>query len=529
MIVDNHTRDNQGSVPVKPNILFIQVDQLNALSLAAYGNRVTRTPNLDRLAENGAVFETACCNFPLCAPSRFSMATGQLCSTIGAFDNAAEMGAEFPTYAHYLRDLGYQTALSGKMHFIGPDQHHGFETRLTADLYPADFSWVPNWADEGERDTNDARSVLVSGVCARSVQIDFDEEVTFRARRHLYDIARSADDRPFFLQVSYTHPHEPYLCTQEFWDLYEGVEIPLPRVPAMRANEHDAHSIRVLRDFGMLDLTFADEDILRARRAHYGAISFIDRMIGALLDTLNATGADRNTVIVFTADHGEFLGERGMWFKKHFYEPALRVPLFIHAPWIAPQRVGVAASLVDLLPSFNGLATGSVWTPEIEPLEGDDLTAFLDLPGPGPERTIRAEYLAESALAPIFMLRRGRWKYIASSADPALLFDLESDPDELHNLAGRPEHAGIEAAFREAVATGWDEAALTERILLSQRRRALILRAQMKGLRPRWNHGEAPGEKVAWYRGEQGYNEWAFDFLPDPAVPQEIAPRQGAG
>ncbi|MGB7205229.1 MAG: sulfatase-like hydrolase/transferase, partial [Anderseniella sp.] len=122
-----------------PNILFVQVDQLTARSLRAYGDKICHSPNLDRLAENGVVFETAYCNFPLCAPSRFSMATGQLCSTIGAYDNAAEMPASAPTYAHYLRDLGYQTTLSGKMHFIGPDQYHGFETRLTADLYPADF------------------------------------------------------------------------------------------------------------------------------------------------------------------------------------------------------------------------------------------------------------------------------------------------------------------------------------------------------------------------------------------------------
>lgn len=502
-----------------PNILFLQVDQLNALSLAAYGNTVTRTPNLDRLAGTGAVFETAYCNFPLCAPSRFSMATGQLCSTIGAFDNAAEMGAEYPTYAHYLRALGYQTALSGKMHFIGPDQFHGFETRLTADLYPADFSWVPNWADEGERDTNDPRSVLVSGICERSVQIDFDEEVTFKAKRHLYDIARSSDDRPFFLQVSYTHPHEPYLCRRAFWDLYEGIDIPSPRVPAMRANQHDAHSVRILKDFGMLNYAFKDTDILRARRAHYGAISYVDAMIGEILDTLKATGAGSNTAIVFTADHGEFLGERGMWFKKHFFEPSLRVPLIVHAPWIKPQRIREFASLADLLPTFNGLATGSIWEPTVEPLEGADLTAYLDRPDATPERVIHAEYLAETALAPIFMIRQGRYKYITSSRDPALLFDVESDPDELVNLADDAAHSGTVAALRKAVEAKWNEPALTERIRLSQRRRQMILKAQTGGVPPRWNHGEAPGEKVSWYRGEQGYNEWAFDYLPEGGKP----------
>ena len=505
------------------NILFIQVDQLCAHSLAAYGNQIVKTPNLDRLAERGAVFETAYCNFPLCAPSRFSMATGQLCSTIGAFDNAAEMGAEFPTYAHYLRDLGYQTALSGKMHFIGPDQYHGFETRLTADLYPADFSWAPNWAAEGKRDTNDPQSVLVSGICERSVQIDFDEEVTFKAKKHLWDMARSGDDRPFFLQVSYTHPHEPYLCRREWWDFYEGADIPLPRVPAMRADQHDAHSIRILQDFGMLDYAFKDEDILRARQAHYGAISYLDAMIGELLDVLASTGADQNTAIIFTADHGEFLGERGMWFKKHFFEPSLRIPLMISGPGIAAQRVSEMASLVDLLPTFCGLATGRTWESELEPLAGADLTAYLDRPSQPPERTIRAEYLAEAALAPIFMVRRGPYKYIASSADPAMLFNVLDDPDELANLASDPAHAETAAAMQADVAAHWDEEDITRRILLSQKRRRFIHNAHKKGVPPRWNHGEEPGEQVIWYRGEQGYSEWAFDYLPEGAKPEAMS------
>ena len=497
----------------KPNILFLQVDQLSAFSLAAYGNPICKSPNLDEIAGRGAVFDTAYCNFPLCAPSRFSMATGQLCSKIGAYDNAAEMPASVPTYAHYLRQLGYQTALSGKMHFIGPDQYHGFETRLTADLYPADFSWVPNWADEGERDTNDPRSVLVSGICERSVQIDYDEEVAHRTVRHLYDIARSDDDRPFFLQASFTHPHEPYLCRKEFWDLYGNDEIPLPAVPPMRGARHDPHSRRLLNDFGMLDVSFAEEDVVRARRSYFGSISYVDGLIGRILECLRATGADRNTAIVFTSDHGEMLGERGMWFKKHFFEPSLRIPLFISAPWIRPQRVSEFVSLVDLLPTFNGLASGG-WEPSIEPLEGRDLTAFLGSDTSEPRRTVYAEYLAEATLAPIFMIRRGRHKFVYSSADSPLLFDLEADPRELDNLARRPEAEGIVSGFLADVAAKWDESDLSQRIMLSQKRRRLIMEAQGKGSTVRWNHDEKPGENVRWYRGDGGYNEWAFSYLP---------------
>ncbi|MEM9249222.1 MAG: choline-sulfatase [Pseudomonadota bacterium] len=496
-----------------PNILFIQVDQLTAASLRAYGDGVCHAPHLDRLAETGIVFETAYCNFPLCAPSRFSMATGRLCSAIGAYDNAAEMPASVPTYAHYLRAAGYQTALSGKMHFIGPDQFHGFETRLTADLYPADFAWVPNWGDEGARDTNDSRAVLISGLCERSVQIDYDEQVTFHAIQHLYDVARSGDARPFFLQVSYTHPHEPYLCRKEHWDLYEGVDIPLPAVPALPEAAHDAHSVRLLKDFGMLDVTFAAEDIRRARRAYYGSISYIDAMVGRILETLEAIGQAEETAILFTSDHGEMLGERGMWFKKHFFEPALRIPLILKMPGRGAARVATPVSLVDLLPTFMGLAEGPGWTSPVEGLDGEDLTALLDAP-PALDRPVFAEYLAEATTAPIVMIRRGPHKFIGSRDDPPLLFDLGADPSERVNLAADPAHADLLWQFRSEARQKWDDAALTERIVRSQKRRRLILSGYGDTPPPRWNHDESATDDVLWYRGEGGYNEWAFAHLP---------------
>jgi len=505
----------------KPNILFIQVDQMMAASLRCYGNEFCHAPALDALADSGVVFESAYCNFPLCAPSRFSMASGQLCSSIGAYDNAAEFFAEIPTYAHHLRGYGYQTSLSGKMHFIGPDQYHGFEKRLTPDLYPADFSWVPNWGNEGKRDTNDPRSVLISGICERSVQIDFDNKVTTEAIQHLYDIARSSDDRPFFMQVSYTHPHEPYLCQRKYWDLYADKVIPHPTVPALSREEHDAHSIRLLEDFGMMDVEFKDEDIQRSRRAYYGSISYLDDMIGQIINTLQQTGVSDNTAIVFTSDHGEMLGERGMWFKKHFYEPSLRVPLIINAPWIQAGREPTPASLVDLLPTFNGFATGQTWTPKVEELAGIDLTQYL--PGndraaitpPQPDRPVYAEYLAEATNAPIFMIKRGQYKFIYSRNDPALLFDLHADPLERHNLASHQEQATRVKAFADEVNRKWDSDKIGDAIQLSQQRRQLIRAAVKQGSEVRWNHDEAPEQDVRWYRGKGSYNDWAFDYLPE--------------
>lgn len=498
----------------QPNILFIQVDQLTALTLRAYGDPVCHTPTLNRLAEKGVVFENAYCNFPLCAPSRFSMASGQLCSAIGAYDNAAEFPAEIPTYAHYLRQAGYHTCLSGKMHFIGPDQYHGFEQRLTADLYPADFSWVPNWDNEGKRDTNDARSVSISGVCKRSIQIDFDEQVTQKAIEYLHHRGGNGDHRPMFLQVSYTHPHEPYLCKQEFWNLYAELPVPQPRTAALTEQQHDPHSVRLLRDFGMLGVEFEKEEVQRARRAYYGSVSYIDSLIERLLHALDETGMSETTAVMFTSDHGDMLGERGLWFKKHFYEHAMRVPLFLYAPWIKSERISELVSLVDLLPTFNGLAAGHPWVNADQTLAGTDLTSMLGANSSRSERTVYAEYLAEATPAPMFMLRRGKFKFITSSTDGNRLFDLDADPCEISDLALLPQYREIVQDFTQEIQSKWNESALTEKILRSQRRRALIRGATQNGAEVRWNHGEQSGESVPWYRGQGSYNEWALDYTP---------------
>lgn len=498
----------------QPNILFIQTDQLAANVLKAYGGTVCKAPHLDRLAVEGVVFENAYCNFPLCAPSRFSMAAGLLASRIGAYDNAAEFPSSVPTYAHYMRDLGYQTCLSGKMHFVGPDQLHGFEKRLTSDIYPSDFEWTADWSAKGFGGATGIEVFENSGVCARSVQIDYDEETTHKAVQELYDIARSDDARPFFLQVSYTHPHDPYLCTQEFWDLYEGDDIPPPRVGFIEAADNDAHSLRVLGQHGLAGNGLSDEAIMRARRAYLGSVTYIDDLVGKLVATLEHTGQAEDTVIVFCSDHGEMLGERGLWLKKTFFEQALRVPLIMHAPGrLEPGRVREFCSLLDLLPTFTSLGTGGDWTGAIEPLDGTDLTELVASGDAEPQRPVYAELLCEGILAPIFMIRRGRHKFTTSTGDPDLLFDLEADPEEVNNLALDPAHADLVAEFAKEASSLWDSDALSIDIVKSQQRRLLIKRAHSKGARTSWEFIPLGEDTSKWYRGQRNYNEWALDVL----------------
>ncbi|MCK5622932.1 MAG: sulfatase-like hydrolase/transferase, partial [Alphaproteobacteria bacterium] len=195
------------------NILIVMADQLNPFAVGCYGSAAARTPNIDRLAEEGIRFDAAYCNSPLCTPSRYAFMTGRYVSRCGGYDNAAYLPSTVATFAHYLRIMGYRTALSGKMHFIGPDQLHGFEERHTTDIYPADFGWVPDWTRPDERIDlwyHNMSSVVQAGVAATTSQLAFDEEVGTQALRAIHDHARGTDKRPLCLVASFTHPHDPY-------------------------------------------------------------------------------------------------------------------------------------------------------------------------------------------------------------------------------------------------------------------------------------------------------------------------------
>ncbi len=279
----------------RPNILVVQADQLATQAIGAYGSKIASTPQLDQLADRGTIFDNAYCNFPLCAPSRFSMMAGQLASSIDAFDNGAEFPSSIPTFAHYLRALDYQTCLVGKMHFVGADQLHGFEQRLTTDIYPGDFGWTGDWTEARTKFGNDAITFTDAGVCDRNAQIEYDEEVCHRAKRKIYDLARGADDRPFLLFTSFTHPHDPYQCREEHWNRYRHDDIPMPRVATDQA-DMDPYSRRLIEAYGLTGKPPSDEQVRIARHAYFGSVSYFDEILGELLAVLRHTGMADNTV-----------------------------------------------------------------------------------------------------------------------------------------------------------------------------------------------------------------------------------------
>ncbi|MEO6125774.1 MAG: choline-sulfatase [Ilumatobacteraceae bacterium] len=469
----------------RPNILLVMADQIAASFLPSYGHPVVQAPSLQRLADRGAQFSSMYSNSPLCAPARFAMMSGQLNSKIGAYDNASEFAASIPTFAHYLRNAGYQTCLAGKMHFVGPDQLHGFEQRLTTDIYPADFGWTPNWDDaDGRFDWwfHNMDSVLNAGIAEATNQLDYDDEVGFRAVRKLRDLARTSDDRPWMLTASFTHPHDPYVMRRQYWDLYDHDAIDLPAVGALPADQMDPHSKR-LRNVSAMDAAdITEADIRTARHAYYSSIAYVDEWVGRLVETLEVSGMADNTIIVFTADHGDMLGERGLWYKMNFFEGASRIPLIVAGPGIEPSRPTEHVSLLDVLPTLLELA--GVERPDT--VDGTSVVALLG-GDREPDRTVVGEYLGEGAIAPILMIRRGDLKFVYCEADPPQLYDLAADPLELVNLATDPEHRSSVVALTDEVHRRWNPAELRAAVISDQHARRTVDSALRKGNFTSWD------------------------------------------
>ena len=326
------------------------------------------------------------------------------------YDNASEFHSAIPTFAHYLRDLDYRVELSGKMHFVGADQLHGYEKRHTTEIYPANFAWTVDWSKGREyRPTNLTMAPIIeSGPCIRSLQMDYDDEVEYQAKQAIYDLARKGDDRPFILTASFTNPHSPFVIGQEWWDMYDHDDIELPAIAPLTENEMD-HLSRNLHYCQARHLyTVTDDHRRMARHGYYCMISYIDAKIGALIDILERTGLADNTIVVVTSDHGEMMGERGMWFKQHFFEWAAKVPLIIRWPkrW-KPSEVEQNVSLVNLMPTLLDVASGSQFDDYVSALDGQSLIPALEGGTTSLSDIIVSEFAADGSTGPSRMVKKG--------------------------------------------------------------------------------------------------------------------------
>jgi choline-sulfatase len=456
-------------------VLLIMSDEHGPMFSSAYGHPIVSSPNLDRLAAAGVTFDAAYCPSPLCAPSRAAFMTGKHVHRARAYDNGAPFPSDEATWAHMLRAAGYEVVLDGKMHFIGPDTLHGFDRQLVSDRTSsiAGSDW-PDPFPRGFRDGATTRRWVEEAGSGKKGNLVFDDQVEAAALAYVREKAAAqqhTQDQPWLLCASFLAPHFPLVVPEPYFSMYYPHNVDMPTIPPGHVeSQHPVHERgRLAYDlFG-----YTDEQIRRCRAAYYGLVTHFDERIGRLLEAVSHPALRENTVIIYTSDHGEFIGEHGLWWKNDFYEHSSRVPLIASWPgrFSAGQRFGGAVSLLDVARTLVDLAGA----PDPGDLDGDSLLPVLR----DPQRAAwkdeaYCEYYGHSTNRPQRMIRSGRWKLCFYHREPVELFDLQSDPAEFDNLAGRPEYAAVQEALTRRVLAGWDPDAVAAEVRRSHRNRHII-------------------------------------------------------
>ena len=398
----------------QPNILFIMSDEHQAAVTGCYGNKIIHTPNLDALAAGGIIFDRCYTPSPLCVPSRLSFTAGKYVSRVGAWSNACWLPSDdIPSIARIMTASGYDSLLCGKQHYdatrrygftqLGQIANQGFKTgkggnrRQVDDLTPT---------------KNRFKNRFKNFRLGRSKAQAQDRRVTAKVRKFL---ATRKSNKPFFLFVGYVSPHFPLMVPKKFWDHYRG-KVPMPTIPAGHL-EGQARNWKHLRiGFNMEDVP--DEIVKKGRELYYGLTEWFDKQVGMILDALDKSGLAENTIVMYTTDHGENLGEHGLWWKNAAYDTATRVPLIVHWPrrWKGGQRRTGACSHVDVVQTLVELGGGK--TPK--DWDGDSLVSWMDDSDTKWKDRAVTEYYAHNICSGYAMIRSGKYKFVYHTKPDAL-------------------------------------------------------------------------------------------------------------
>ena len=436
-----------------PNILFILSDQHSKYHLGCYGDPVVRTPHLDRLAGEGMRFTNAYTASPLCVPARMAFMTGRRPSANEAWLNEHILSSALPTWAHAVGAAGYETALIGRMHFVGPDQRHGFERRPIGEyaMYPGAarqgapmFKTIPASTSGQTRE-----SVEIAGH-GRTTYQSFDDRVADAACAYLEEQAQGRG-RPFAAVAGFLLPHCPFFAPRDLYDYYyDRVDVPQPDPSGEPAAVTNFKKHRGIAE------PLPEERIRVARAAYFGLCEYFDRKVGQLLDTLDQTGLSDNTLVIYASDHGEMAGEHGCWWKSNYYEGSVGVPLIARLPGVVPAGVESTAicNLLDWAPTAVEVAGG---TP-MPALDGHSLWSEMrGRPDDSRPDVTFSELGPTRGDPPSRMIRRGPWKLYAYHGDtPPALFNLEDDPGEWNDLAGDEACGAVRQELLGQLYEGWD-------------------------------------------------------------------------
>ena len=467
-----------------PNILMVFSDEHNAFMTGYAGHPIVRTPNMDRLAREGVVFDTAYCNSPLCSPSRQSFMAGLYCYDIGAWDNTASMPAETVTWAHMLSEAGYETSLLGKMHFNGYQKMYGFDKRPVLEGNndgESFYSWgvrsavdwtrpLPYHANPNPKPRRKRGGGAGPDMPQRQPIFRKDLEVLDGTLQVLREKASQADAQPWAICASFVLPHPPFRARPDIWETYQGKgDLPFNLEGAGR----DTCDQYVQIFYGHA-MNRGEEATRRCREAYFSLITEIDDYLGRIVDCLEETGQADDTVVLYFSDHGEMAGEHGLWNKVTLLESSVRVPILARWPgrFQAGTRVDVPVSLVDLYPTLLDIAGVELPAPLFT--RGHSLMPLMT---GAPEQfeggTVFGEFEGEAWNHPRAFVRKGRLKYVYNHTAEERLYDLAADPYEMADLAADPARADDLADMRAAMPPDWDAEKVEQQVLLSQARRKI--------------------------------------------------------
>ncbi len=421
----------------RPNILVIFSDEHNASVLGCYGNKIIRTPNLDRLASRGVMFESCYCNSPLCVPSRQSFTAGKYVSRVSAWNNNCRMPPDVASLPRILNAAGYESFLCGKMHYDASCRY-GF-TEIGGNMNNAEMTGKGKRraADDLQTKPGYSERFVDFGPGETSANMKHDRAVTVGVTKFLKE--RQPGGKPFFLVAGFLTPHFPLIVPENYWEHYED-KVPMPVIP-------DGFLDTLPLNYQHLRVAFHEENVppnlvKEGRELYYGLTEWMDNQVGKVLATLASSAAASNTVVIYTTDHGENMGDHGLWWKSAMYEESARVPLIVSWPerWPGGQKREQACSLVDVaqtIAQIGGAKAPADWN-------GTSMVNWLDHPdAPWKDQAV-SEYYAHDIASGYAMIRSDQYKYVYHTAPDAKhpaqreLYDLKADPEEFHNLANDP-------------------------------------------------------------------------------------------
>lgn len=434
------------------NVVVIMSDEHDPRIMGCSGHPFVKTPNLDALASRGVRFTNAYTPSPICVPARAAFATGLRVHQVRLWDNAMPYTGEQRGWGHVLQDQHVRVESIGKLHYRNAEDPAGFDAEHLPMHVVGGHGMV--WGsirDPFRPRPNGPRMLGERMGPGESTYTQYDRSVTKRAVQWLHEAGERRDERGFVLYVGLVAPHFPFVVPEEFYNLYPLDKLPEPKLHPSTGYERHPW-VQEYADFMGSEDRFADpQERLRAFAAYYGLCTWMDHNVGQILSALQEAGLADNTHVVYTSDHGDNLGARGVWGKSTLYEESVKVPMLLAGPSVAPSVCDTPVDLLDLFPTILQGA-GIDPAPEMTGRPGRSLFEVATS-APDLERPILSEYHAAGSNSGGFMLRKGRWKYHHYVGFRPELFDLQADPEELHDLAGDPAYAEVlERMHRELLA-----------------------------------------------------------------------------